>query len=313
MVKCLLFLYVLMLCFPITNFIHADLVEKVLQNGKDEYEGCSDTYIEIEGKSEPYLYENDNYNDTAVLTLANWVPWNHRFARVAIKFDLSILPEKIGIKKALLELYFLNGNLGLGTCSLFTIESQWEPKEVTWKLKKKDEPWDKKGGDYAYDDNELSKFSEKSNNWEAYDVTRFIKKYYKDPSKNYGIFLYPSSDDKAGSVPNRNYYSSEAEDLEKRPKLTIEYETDTKIISGIKGGIPHVSFKVVDGYIILQLPDKKDITLNIFDLSGKKMFSFAGNGTGVHTVVSQLPSNKAYLVSLQIDNKAYVQKYIFIK
>ncbi len=65
----------LLLLFLAIQICHADIKTKVLQNGRDGYSGCEDTYIRVKkgftGDTADYSLWHDNFSSEPVLTLAN--------------------------------------------------------------------------------------------------------------------------------------------------------------------------------------------------------------------------------------------------
>lgn len=181
------------------------------------------------------------------------------------------------------------------------ITKEWKKKEITWLHAKKDDPWENKGGDYDRENCIVGEMSENSNEWETYDITSFVEYFHKNPEKNYGVFLYPAEEDMA-SVPRRGYASSRDEDQSLRPKLTVTYEMDSKIIfnKNMDGLCRDVIFMYDEKLFKVYIPFTGSYSCSIHRIDGKKIADFKGYRRTWHTV--PVKDNPAGIYFLRLDH-----------
>lgn len=141
---------------------------------------------------------------------------------MVIKFDLNTIPDNVTISEATLSVYpfykYYEGENG--PKSLFRLTKDWSESSVNWST-----PWTTKGGDFST--SALASSNNSSYNvWEDYDVTSAVTDMVENGGNNYGfIFKFDSMTPKKGV----SIWSSESSQEDKRPKLTITYESPTSI------------------------------------------------------------------------------------
>ncbi len=132
---------------------------------------------------------------------------------MAIKFDLSTIPENAVIKKATLSLYAYDRNVGTqylnnGPKKLYQFTSSWEESDITYR----NVPDISSTALASNNNSQLKK-------WEDFDVTDYVKGVIENGENNYGFLLRHSS-----SSYGVKYRSSEYSETEYRPKLAVTYE-----------------------------------------------------------------------------------------
>jgi hypothetical protein len=68
---------------------------------------------------------------------------------------------------------------------------------------------------------------DKAYGYKSWNVTNMVRDWITNPNMNYGLLL--NSDASASSDSNRFFASSEASDLNQRPKLVVTYTTDSEV------------------------------------------------------------------------------------
>ena len=203
----------------------------VIQAGVSTVGSIVDTYID---RYHPY----DNYNEgDATAPPIGPLPWLHIYrARqwdvqsILFKFDVSFLPKTADIVDAALTLR--SGTCRYNACSIpltvgaYRLLRPWDPKVVNWYVARLDENggeirWERPGANgetdrlMEPDDTAVIPRSFVDVTWH---ISRSVKAWVADPAKNYGILLHPDEGIVEYKIP-----SSEFDDPQRRPKLTIQY------------------------------------------------------------------------------------------
>lgn len=200
-----------------SGFSEVETKDVIFQQGLDGYTGTTDA--ELRNPLQHY----ENGPDTNILKLSE-----HCSAcvigRVAIRFDLSSLPANAEIENATLELFpdFFDGGAMTGNYSVFQIAQPWNENEASWEKPSADLVWANEGGDFI--DAAISKITvprQTSYDWISFNVKSLVQTYVKKPAVNYGFLLI-------NSLGAQGIYmvSSENENTEFRPKLSITYSVD---------------------------------------------------------------------------------------
>lgn len=128
------------------------------------------------------------------------------------KFDISSLQGASKITKASLKVYRC-GNLDTeGTFEIIRATGNWSENKinfVTYLIDESEDPSRPRVTLY------------KNNRSDYLDITSLVKKWFDKSIPNYGFYLKPVQ------KITTSLYSKEAEDVNVRPKLTIEYEVPT--------------------------------------------------------------------------------------
>lgn len=184
-----------------------------LQQGVDDYDGCSDTYIQF------YL-PNDNFCNSHTVSVRAG-----NKACMLLRFDFTRLPAKaygLGsdsiVQHATLSLFVVQGRADT-QIGIYRLRRPWEPCLTTWNL-----PWQKPGAD-GLDDREMEPRAEltttKAQGWLEFDVTGLVQDWLQDAEHNYGM-LVKSFESRWPS--HEIIFSSDHPAASSRPKLTIKYE-----------------------------------------------------------------------------------------
>lgn len=193
---------------------------------------------------------------------------------------------------------------GATLCSLHTIDKEWKEMEVTWNDAMKDIPWKMYPASHNDDsfsvemagDMEIdpiaSPLSKNVNEWQVYDVTSSIKDYVENPENNNGFMIRNSSEQQP-----HIYFSSEYEDISKRPKLT--FSTTTPITNTFtkktNGGI---SVKPLNRDFEITVPFNNSYDIKIFSLNGKKVVNLTNKTEKKMILKNDLFSSGVNIVSI---------------
>ena len=132
------------------------------------------------------------------------------------------------VASAVLELYvtYMTGGSMTGDYSVFQIVQPWVENEATWENLSKDRQWTNPGGDVL--STAITKVTwprANGNTWIKFNILNLIKKFVKTPETNHGLLVRNTSGAQEIEVA-----SSENEESELRPRLTITYEEGTSVI-----------------------------------------------------------------------------------
>jgi len=209
-----------------------------------------------------------------------------------LKFDLSALPPNATILNATLSLYYNGyqnssaGHSGDNESYLKRVIDDWSESTVTWA----NQP-----SVTAFDQVALAKSINTSQDYDAINLTKFVKFWYNNPDENYGMKLQIVKQDPAASM---KFCSSDAVDSIYRPKLVILYQTSTSISNVIKQPIT-ISPNPTSGNVNIELENlTKDETLVVVDILGKVVLSkqLNENVTKYELQTSNLADGSYYIV-----------------
>ena len=182
------------------------------QQGLDDYEGVSDTFIASTSS-------DGNFNaDTRISLYADG-----RYKGL-IRFDLSSIASQVTILDASLtmEIYYLSGAPTAMTVSAYPISRPWNIDEVTWNRASADTPWAGAGcSDTQFDRSATpaGAVSAKTTGSYQIDVTSAVTHWVANQEENFGLLLVA-----AGSpAVQSDHASSEYWMASVRPKLTVTY------------------------------------------------------------------------------------------
>ncbi len=225
---------------------------------------------------------------------------------MVVKFDLNTIPENVTIKEAVLSIYpyaaYYEGENG--PKSIFLLTKDWDESTVLWNT-----PWTTGGGDFstpALASNNNSSY----NVWEDYEITSAIKDMVENGENNNGfIFKFDSMTPKKGVA----IYSSESSVEDKRPKLSITYETATEISSfSAKQHIQIQIQKTAESYMI-NVPQLQNYTVSMYDLKGKQLNSFAANGSKQWYTIPTPETTGLHVISISHAGKTYTRRICFVR
>ncbi len=259
---------------------------------------------------------------------------------MVIKFDLSDIPKDAKILDAACAMFFYHGDTAEAgrpnVCSLFTVSKPWIENEITWKSADDNTPWEYTDPDTKFYSPELQDTAVSPGggefnrnhlsvghyaplmNWEEYNVTDIVKKMHANEIPNYGFiikqFLCPKSNDKDDAKVRMNwgksYYSSQYTEIDKRPKLTVRYES-TAIHQKQKARVSLGTLVYAPSSRTLRLliPDVSIVQVQIHNLKGRQIdnFSCAGNRWHNHTLLS---APGIYFVKVQSPIHNFVESIV---
>lgn len=164
---------------------------------------------------------NKNYGYIPQFSANSWTFEGIRgVVRSVMKFDLSSLPQNAQIQKATLSLYAWGSDTGFGQHSnrggsnkswLQRITEPWDENEVTWNT----QPATTTQGQISI---HQSNFPDED--YTDIDITEMITMMQRRPESNFGFMIRLQEELLYQML---NFASSDHEDPNLRPKLTIEY------------------------------------------------------------------------------------------
>ena len=151
-------------------------------------------------------------------------------------FDVSSIPSNALVTAATLQLYpFYQSNPSYIIASTHMILRDWDVAEATWNQAANGLPWFDEGCGAPNWHYIWRKFSQNqfdyqtresdwvdlngANRWYSFDVQSMAQQWVWNSSINYGLIVKPHVDVNIGYT----FYSSEAPDTSKHPKLIVEY------------------------------------------------------------------------------------------
>lgn len=159
------------------------------------------------------------------------------------------------------------------------------------------------------------------NTWEEYDVAEVIKEAVKEPELFHGFIIKQFLDPRENRRENSNnrsnqgkaYYSSDYDEIEKRPKLTITYTStgvNTPLYSQLKDDI---SIMRKGERIIVFVSFEKAYDALVFNMQGEKLVSLTGGNKGwVDLPVNHLSSG-INILTIKIGQTIISKRFSFIR
>lgn len=186
----------------------------ILQQDLDEYTGCKDK--ELRNEERNYFRGPED----RVLVISENCP-SCSYARAALQFDLTSIPDNEEIISADLELLVggYNGGGRVGNYALYRITREWDDEEANWTYAAADKPWTTPGGDHASEKiDEITVDQTEGFGWVSFNVLDAVKDFVANPDHNFGFLLTNSALSQEINVPSSDY-----EKPEWRPKMIIEH------------------------------------------------------------------------------------------
>ena len=115
-----------------------------------------------------------------------------------------------------------SGGAPIGDYGIYRVTRDWVEEEADWNYASEETPWTNPGGDFASETIDVVKdvAKQEGSRWMSYDVLETVKEFIANPDENFGFLLKNDFFSQEVDVA-----SSEFEDTELRPKLTVEYTT----------------------------------------------------------------------------------------
>jgi LysM repeat protein len=195
-----------------------DEVEITLQQGRDDYTGCADTYIDADSVN------RSNCHDARLMV------GNKQKSAALLKFDLSHIPTDTTILAATLQLYAKGWGGADLELDLHRLLRPFIACEATWIRATAGTTWEKEG---CAGESDRSEFPESSvrtasiEKWYDFELTKeLVQGWVSNSDDNCGVLLRQEP----GSQAEFYFASAEAdggEDASRRPKLVIRYRLAT--------------------------------------------------------------------------------------
>jgi hypothetical protein len=220
---CLLLILAGLLCTPAAQTVASSGDQRssvawettvVLQQGRDSYTGCRDSYI--------YQFDPDNtvnYRWQAQLKVGY-----RQYNAALLHFDLSSIPASASITHATLQLYAEGWSGADATIGAYAILRDTNVHHATWNQAAPGNPWAVPGCNSPSSDRfpiaESSITTNSIRKWYTFDLSHIVQQWLNHNLSNNGVLL------RATYGPSSIYFSSAqsgAQDL--RPKLSITYRT----------------------------------------------------------------------------------------
>lgn len=203
---------------------------------------------------------------------------------MALNFDLSSIPLNLEINNAELFLYnkaYVIEGLYNPPCSLFTIEKEWVETEFSWNNAKADLPWENidnssqmlGGGDHSVEPVSVSQ-SNGINKWLSFEITELVKEMVSGNSIYGLLFKEVLNGSEKDFSEGCSFASSEADEIELRPKLVIEYN-NTDITKKAITWVNKLTIKEISNTLILNGFNNNSSEVSLYSLSGKLVNNFA--------------------------------------
>ena len=202
---------------------------------------------------------------------------------MAIRFDLSSIPQGVTIPDARLSLYaYQDAYPEVGAfLDILKFSGAWDEQQVTWYQADSLTPWLNEGGDYDIHPVSQTQINPLATNaWVEFQVASAVQAFISGTSVNHGLMVRQGLD-----TDELHFYSSEYSVDSLRPKLTISYTTDTNRITDtwkipdMPKGEVFIAVKENDGISFsVKLPEGEGYRLVVYSVNGMKTWSYAGSG-----------------------------------
>ena len=190
-----------------------------LQDGLNEYDGASDSFLSI-------WSEDGHVNHGSDDTLYTIYTAGRSYSNTLIRFDLSALPERSETGDASLSMYspFAYAREGFQVAA-YRLLRPWDEETVTWFMADSSSRWSEGGALKAGEDYDPAPLDTVaipigfSNDWLTWDVSDAVSYWREHPDQNYGILL-------TGVNASQTLYtwSSEYNAMtEQRPRLEVDF------------------------------------------------------------------------------------------
>lgn len=170
------------------------------------------------------LNPNTNYAKHVDVIAYNWTFSGQKGKGISyLKFDLSQLPANIIIKNAVLSLYYnstsnSDGQAGENATNVFLVKSNWTESTITWSNQPDVDSTKKLV---------LVRSSTKTQDYDSIPFTDFVKYWYSNPTKNFGVQFALVKEIMFSSL---KFCSSDHIDPIVRPKLVITYDYEPECV-----------------------------------------------------------------------------------
>ncbi len=195
-----------------------------LQEGLNEYEGTSDSFISIWG-------EDGNVNHGSDDTLYTIYTAGRSYSNTLIRFDLSTLPERAKTGGASLMMYapftYARDGFKIGAYRLLR---PWDEGTVTWKMADASTHWGTGGALKPGEDYDPAPLDVVPipvgfrDDWLSWDVSDAVTYWNEHPEQNYGVLLTGVDASQKLYVWSSEYNARP----EQRPKLQVDFSLEPR-------------------------------------------------------------------------------------
>ncbi len=188
-----------------------------------------------------------------------------------VKFDVSDIDKSATVNSAKLEMFVeAQPRTGSADANLYEATQEWVENEANWFKASSSDWWDDEGGDFEGTVQATAAIpSNAVNQWQEFDVTDLVQKFIEDPESNFGFHLKMSV-----AMVTVEYVSSESDKVDKRPKLTVNYDGTGNVFTET---VNHKNFDVsnVSGAYKMYNPFSGNSQVKIFNVLGREIASFS--------------------------------------
>jgi hypothetical protein len=225
-----------------------------------------------------------------------------------VKFDVSQFAPSTQIDKATMEMY-VEGQprTGSATANVYLVSKDWIELEATWFKASSSDWWDEEGGDFEPKIEASCEIpSNATGKWEEWDVTSCIQNFIDNPETNFGFHFFMNV-----TMVTVEYTSSESNNQQNRPKLTIE--TATAIENSPKKSNELIRLiKTADSYLVY-LPFTSNSSVKVYDVKGKQIASFNTLRYGEWHRLPNSIKPGVHIIKINNKEKSIVKKLWFVK
>lgn len=256
-------------------------------------------------------YRSTNFgSDEQLPTHAGTYNGTPLIARSFIAFDLSYIPSGMAIDSAFLSLYAFDvPNTRLGTHRnssgpngiwVRKVTSAWNEATITW---------NNAPSTTATNQVALAPSTSSMQDYLGIDVTALINDLYQNPSTDFGLQTILQNENYYRSL---NFYSSDAVDSLKRPKLEIHYSPlTTSLVNNVSSTSNFFIYpNPSKGFIQLNFYEaRENYQVSILDLKGKTIKQI-DNYKNEQQIATDFLSSGVYFVRISGKNATSVKKFI---
>jgi hypothetical protein len=281
------------LCKALIVIMYASAIQAesiTLQNGINNYNGCSDTYL--------IMTSEKNVGSNNLLVVEGYHCSSCIDQRALIRFDLSSIPTTTPISKATLSLFEKDQpRPGRSSIRVFKVNKAWDENSATWTLAKSGQKWVKAGGDYSTPAETTYSYSYSDEIWHNIDITTAIKGFVKSPETNFGLMLYMIP-----AMYTVRYISANGTDISLRPKLTIETaDVGIKINKSILTN-GNLSYSLQNNHSLVIYSSQNPGSFLINNLKGQQLLSGLLNTPKTSIDISNIQNGK-YIITIRENQK----------
>lgn len=285
------------LFFLLVSYSFSETKFLILQNGVNEYFGCTDIMLDKEnpaiadvGSEELVMQDTTKKSGCCLINYKK---------NILIKFEIPSLKDRISLKSAKLKLFIeendtINTN---GPITIYPVFTNWDLYTISWNNMPT----------YSALINSKSEGAEK-NGWQEIDITNIVNLYLVDRYKNYGFVM--SFDNKGYEII---YSSSDNLNISHRPVLQLEYlleESSNNL--NFEENFGKASIVYNNKFKKFTFKNIENLTaFKLFDLSGKMIFNKRMTGNDKSVILPEDLSEGFYILNVASINQTISKKFIY--